>query len=106
MTDSGDRSVDKFVSNLGDPEKLQANTDPALALVDQINKGAPIPPVSASDIKQLWEASRLMNADMPPRPGVAIGLGVYAAYGVDAAADAERFIAVRWRHTVLADLVD
>jgi hypothetical protein len=106
MTLDSGNSLEKFMLNFNSPEKLQANAESVRALVERFNSGAPIPPVSASDIKQLWDASRRMNADMPPRSDVAIGLGVYLAYGVEAAVDPERFMAVQWRHTVLSDLLE
>jgi hypothetical protein len=98
--------IAKFISSLDTAEKVQANDKKVRALWEQLDSGGPIQPVSASDLKQLWDASRCIKADMPLRPDTAIGLGVYAACGVDAAADPERMMAVHWRHTVLSDLVD
>lgn len=99
--------LDRFIANFDTPEKCQANSESVHALAEQINAGAPIPPVSANDIRQIWDAMRKMNAeDRPPRPGFAIGLSVYAGYGVDCAAEPTRFFAAQWRHTLLLDLID
>ena len=81
--------------------------DPFHSVMEQFNSGAPIPPVSASDIKQMWDATHRMNAERPPRPNVAIGLGVYAAYGVEAAASRpEEFMAIMWRYRLVSALVE
>jgi hypothetical protein len=98
-------SLNKFVANFDTPEKIQANTEAVLALVQQFNAGAPIPPVSASDLKQLWEVTKRMNADMPPRPNVAIGAGVFAAYGIDFVHEAERFMSAQTRLELLSNLL-
>ncbi len=77
------------------------------SLVDKFNAGAPIPPVSAADIKQMREAIRRMNADMPPRPSVATSLAVFAAYGVEAASGPlEQFMAIQNRHGLMSALVE
>lgn len=70
-------------------------------VMEQFNSNAPIPAVSASDIKQLWEASRRI----PPRPNVAVGLGVYAACGVEAASRPEQFMWVSFRLSLMSALV-
>ncbi len=68
----------------------------------QLEDGAPIPPVDASDIQQMWDAARRM----PSKPNVAMGLGAYAAYGVEAAfSRPERFMAIWLRQNILAALV-
>jgi hypothetical protein len=73
---------------------------------EQFNSGAPIPTVSASDLKQLWEATPRMNADMPPQPNTVTGLAVFAAYGVEAAASRpEEFMIVQLRYALLSALV-
>ena len=56
------------------------------AQIEEVNRGAPIPTVSSSDMKQFWDATRRMNVDMPPRPNVQIGM-------------------VSWLHTVLKSLI-
>ena len=89
----------QFAENPELIEKIHAQTK-------LFNDGAPIPPVSASDMKQMWDATRRMNADIPPRPNVAIGLAVFAAYGVDAAFSPEEFLPIRWRHQLLESLVE
>ena len=55
------------------------------AAAKQFNSGGPIPQVSAFDMKQMWDATRRMKAEIPPGRKVAFGLGTYAAYGVEAA---------------------
>lgn len=48
-----------------------------------------------------------MNADMPPRPGGAIGLSVFAAYGFEAAsASPEVRVPIQLRCQLLAALVE
>ncbi|HEX6802158.1 MAG TPA: hypothetical protein VF133_00630 [Terriglobales bacterium] len=106
---SDDPAAQKLINMFGDnqaAEEIQAKLEPMHSLMAQINAGAPIPQVSATDVKQLWDASRRMSADRPPRPGFAVGLSVYAGYGVDCAAEHARFMAVQWRHMLLADLID
>jgi hypothetical protein len=77
-----------------------------LAVAETFNSGAPIPPVNAFDIRQMWDASRRMNAEMSLDPNHAVGLGVYAAYGVEAASTRpEQFILVHLRHSLMSDLV-
>lgn len=98
--------LDRFIANFDTPEKCEANSESVHALMEQINAGAPIPTVSANDIRQIWDATRQMNADRPPRPGFAIGLSVFAGYGVGCAAEPARFFAAQWRHTLLLDLID
>lgn len=98
--------LDRFMSNFDTPERCQRNSESVHALAEQINAGAPIPPVSANDVKQIWHAMREMNAERPPRSGFAIGLSVYAGYGVDCAAEPTRFFAAQWRHKVLLDLIE
>jgi|SRR6266536_3651297 len=89
----------QFAENPELIEKIHAQTK-------LFNDGAPIPPVSASDMKQMWDATRRMNADIPPRPNVATGLAVFAAYGVDAAfGRPEEFFSISWRHQLLESLV-
>ena len=73
---------------------------------EDLNKGAPIPTVRPSDIEQLWYAMPHIKADNPPRPNVAMGMGVVASYGVEAAADRpEEFFSVSHRHQLLSYLV-
>jgi len=77
------------------------------AVGEQFNSGAPIPTVTVSDMKQMWDAMRRMSAEVPTRPNTAIGVGVYALYGVEAASrGAEHFFPVMLRHTLLSALVD
>jgi hypothetical protein len=46
-----------------------------------------------------------MNTDMPPRPNVAIGLGVYVAYGLEAAsARPEQMMSIGFRLELLSAL--
>jgi len=81
-------------------EKLRVQTE-------DLNRGAPIPTVNASDIEQLWYAMPRINADFPPRPNVATGMGVVASYGVDAAVDRpEEFFSVSQRYQLLSFLVE
>ncbi len=68
----------------------------------QLESGAPIPPVNASDIRQMWAAARRI----PSRPNVVIGMGAYAACGVEAASDRpEQMLAIWHRQNMLAALV-
>ncbi len=95
-------------------EEQQTNDTPirgtgeVKSLVDKFNSGAPIPPVSAADIKQMLDVTRRIKQMWDaPRPNVAIGLAVYTAYGVDPAfARSEEFFLVSWRYQLLADLVE
>jgi hypothetical protein len=104
---TGDPIMDKFLSNFDTPERAMARAEAMDAAAAQFNSGAPIPPVKASDLKQLWEATRRMNADMPPRPGVAVGLAVYAAYGFEAAcAPPEELMAITSRGQLLSAIVE
>ncbi len=102
------RAIDELVSTIDAEEKAAARSEVLQAVIKQFNDGAPIAPVSASDIKQLWDATRRMNADMPPSAEVrAIGLSVYAAYGFEAAsAGPEQFMPIQWRHTLMSALVE
>jgi len=106
MTSDENASLDRFISNFDNPEKLQADAQAALAAGEEFNKGAPIPTVSASDIKQLSEATRRLNAEIPPDPSMAIGTAVYASYGVECASEPAKFMAAQWRLTVLSDLLE
>jgi hypothetical protein len=78
------------------------------AQAEEINRGAPIPAVSAFDMKQMWNAMLHMNADFPPDPNCrTTAIGVFAAYGVEAAANRpEEFMLVSWRHRLLSSLVE
>ncbi|HTM38668.1 MAG TPA: hypothetical protein VL156_18085 [Terriglobales bacterium] len=106
MTSDDNVSLDRFISNFDNPEKLQADAKAALAAGEEFNKGAPIPTVSASDIRQLSEATRRLNAEIPPEPNMAIGTAVYASYGVECASEPAKFMAAQWRLTVLSDLLE
>lgn len=104
-----DPAVKKLVERFNNNsvmEKTPANGEATEALMAQINAGAPIPAVPATDVKQIWHATCRMNADRPLQPGVAIGLSAFAAYGVECAAEPARFMSALWRHTVLSDLID
>lgn len=104
---TGNPNLDKFLSTLGSEENTQAHAEATRVVYEQFNAGAPIPPVSPSDLKNLWEVSRRMNADMPPRPGGAIGLSVFAAYGFEAAsASPEVRVPIQLRYQLLAALVE
>lgn len=98
--------LDRCIANFDTPAKCEANSESVRALMEQIDAGAPIPPVSANDISQIWDATRQMNADRPPRPSFAIGLSVFAGYGVGCAAEPARFFTALWRHTLLLDLIE
>jgi hypothetical protein len=74
---------------------------------EEINRGAPIPTVSAADMEQLWNATRRINADFPPKPNRSIGMGALAAYGVEAAVNRpEEFFSVSKRYQLLSYLVE
>jgi len=104
-----DPAAQKLLGMFGndlDMEKIQATVEPINTLMAKINAGEQIPPVSANDIRQIWGATHQMNADRPPRPDVAIGLSVFAAYGVSCAAEPALFMSAHSRHMLLSDLID
>ena len=104
---TGNPNLDKFLSTAGSEENSQAHAEATRAVYEQFNAGAPIPPVSPSDLKNLWNVSRRMNADMPPKPGVATGLALAAAYGFEAAsASPEVRVPIQLRCHLLAALVE
>ena len=104
---TGISSVDNFVSAFDSEEKARAQVESLQTMAKQFNDGAPISPVSTSDLKQLWEVSRRINADMPPRPDVAMGLGIFAAYGFEAAsAGPEIYMPIQWRCELLVSLIE
>jgi len=47
-------SLDRFIANFDTPEKCQANSQLVQELTNRINSGAPIPPVSGNDVRQVW----------------------------------------------------
>lgn len=103
---TGIPTVDNFASAFDSEEKARAQVESLQTMIKQFDEGAPFPPVSPSDLKQLWDVTRRMNAEIPPEPGVAIGLGVYAAYGFEAAsAGPEIYMPIQWRHEVMWSLV-
>ena len=80
---------------------------PFAAVSKQFNSGAPIPPVNASDIKQMWDSTRRMKTDLPLSPNAGISLTVYAAYGVEAAsASPEQFMWIMSRHQLVSALAE
>src|SRR5215472_18603724 len=86
-----DPAARKLVEMFGNNLPMDANVESIHALMAEINAGKPIPEVSARDIRQIWDATRQMNAEgRPPRPDVAIGLSVFGAYGVSCAAEPAR----------------
>ncbi len=104
---TGNPNLDKFLSTVGSEKNSQAHAEATRAVYEQFNAGAPIPAVSPSDLKNLWEVSRRMNADMPPKPGGAIGLSVFAAYGFEAAsASPEVQVPIQLRCHLLSALVE
>ena len=79
--------------------------NPFTAAAEQLNSGAAIPAVSASDIKQMWNATRRMKADLPMGPNTAIGIDVFAGYGVEAASTRhEQFIWIQLREMLISGL--
>ncbi|HEX3104413.1 MAG TPA: hypothetical protein VHQ22_08195 [Terriglobales bacterium] len=97
----------KFLSTVGSEENAQAHAEATREVYEQFGAGAPIPPVGFSDLKNLWEVSRRMNADMPPQPGGAIGLSLFAAYGFEAAsASPEVRVPIQLRCHLLTALVE
>jgi hypothetical protein len=99
--------IQKFNSNFDSQEKMEAHDKRVRAIFKQFTDGAPIPPVNVRDLKQVWEATRRMNADMPPNPNRQVGLGAYVAYGVEAAAGPpEELFPIGWRYQLLASLVE
>jgi hypothetical protein len=99
-------AVDNFVSAFDSEEKARAQVESLQTMIKQFNDGAPIPPASAYDLRQFWDVSRRVKADMPPRPDVAVGLGVFAAYGFEAASAGPRtYMPIQWRHEVMWSLV-
>jgi hypothetical protein len=106
-TQTGNPNLDKFLSTVGGEKNLQAHAEATRAVYEQFNAGAPIPAVNLSDLKNLWEVSRRMNAGMPPKPGGAIGLSIFAAYGFEAAsASPEVRVPIQLRYQLLAALVE
>jgi hypothetical protein len=106
---SDDPAAQKLIGMFGNNMavgEIHAKLEPMHSLIAEVNRGASIPQVSTADVKQIWDATRQMNADRPPRPGFAIGLSVFLAYGVSCAAEPERFMSAQWRYTLLADLID
>lgn len=104
---TGNPNLDKFLSTVGSEENAQAYADATRAVYERFDAGAPIPPVSPSDLKNLWDVSRRMNANMPPRPGGATGLAIAAAYGFEAAsASPEVRVPIQLRCQLLAALVE
>src|SRR5207248_11146238 len=103
---TGIPAMDDFTSAFDSEEKSRAQIESLHTMIKQFNDGAPIPPANAYDLKQFWDVSRRINEDMPPRPGVAIGLGVFASYGFEAAsAGAEKYMPVQWRHELMSSLI-
>jgi hypothetical protein len=103
---TGIPAVDNFVSGFDSEEKSRAQVESLQAMIKQFDDGAPIPPANPHDLKQFWDVSRRINTDMPPRPGVAIGLGIFASYGFEAAsAGAEKYMPVEWRHELMSSLI-
>jgi len=99
--------IQKFNSNFDTQEKMEARDKRVQAIVKQLNDGSPIPPVNVRDLKQVLEATRRMNADMPPDPNRRFGLGAYAAYGVEAAAGPpEELFPISWRYQLLSSLLE
>ena len=54
----------------------------------------------------MWVAMRRLHADMALELGTQVGLGVLAAYGVDAIFQADRCFPLFWRHLLLSFLVE
>ncbi len=76
-------------------------------VVEQFNSGAPMPTVEFSDIKQTWPVMKRMVAEARSRPNVAIGLGAYAAAGVDVASRSPvQMMAVAMRQQFLNSLLE
>jgi hypothetical protein len=100
-------TIEKFADKFDTEEKVQAYVERVQALTKQFNEGAPIAEVRARDLKQLWQAKQRWYAGIPPEPNVAIGLGVWVAYGVEAAAGPpEEFYPISLRHELLSSLVE
>ena len=76
-------------------------------VVEQFNSGAPMPTVEFADIKQTWPVMKRMITEARLRPNAAIGLGAYAAAGVDMASrDPEQMMAVAMRQQFLNSLLE
>ena len=102
---SGIPAVDNFASLSG--SEGQSQIESLHTMVEQFDDGGPIPPASAYDLKQFWDVSRRVHADIPPRPNVAIGLCVFAAYGFEAASSGpERCLPIQWRYEILKSLIE
>jgi hypothetical protein len=100
---AGIPAVDNFMAALDSEEKSQIES--LHTMVEQFDVGGPIPPASAYDLKQFWDVSRRVNADIPPRPNVAIGLSVFAAYGFEAAsAGFQKVMPIQLRHDLMSAL--
>jgi hypothetical protein len=98
-------SLNKFIENFAALHTVPSLTESVMALVQQFNEGAPFAPVSASDLKQLWEVTKRIKADFPSRPEVAIGGGIFASYGIDFVNEPERFTSATYRLEILSDLL-
>ena len=104
---TGIQALDKLMSNINDHDRWQAQLEKVDEIGKQLDEGAPIPAADPRDVKQLWEATRRMDAEMPRRgPKHAVGLAVIAGYGVEAAASPDKFIPISWRHQLLKSLVE
>jgi hypothetical protein len=108
LNKTGNPIMDKFLSSTDTPEKAMARAEAMDVAAKQFNSGAPIASVKASDLRQLWDADRRMRADMgPPKPGGAVGLAVYAAYGFEAAAgDPGELLPITMRHKLMSALIE
>jgi hypothetical protein len=93
-------------------EKIRGLADTELsertrAQSEEINRGAPIPAVRASDMKQLWDAMRRIKADISLKSNAQIGMGALAAYGVEAAVNRpEEYSLMSTRFQLLSFLVE
>lgn len=104
---TGNPTLDRFNSNFDTPEKMTANAEAARATFERFNRGDPIPSVPPSDLRQLWEATRRLNAEHPPQSDGAVGLSVYAALGVEAACESpEQWVPIALRCQLMSALIE
>lgn len=104
---TGNSILDRFNSNFDTPEKMTAKAEAARATYERFNSGAPIPAVNPSDLRQLCEATRCLNAEHPPRRDSAVGLSLYAALGFEAACESpEHWVPIQLRCQLLSALIE
>jgi hypothetical protein len=104
---TGNPILDRFNLNFDTPEKMTANAEAARVTYERFNRGVSIPSIRPSDLRQLWEAARRLNAEHPPQPEGAVGLSVFAALGVEAACESpEQWVPITLRCQLMSALIE